>query len=372
VQNVAILGGSHDIHTAMVKWGLEKLGNIQVAVWSWYDYPSSITSTIHIPDRGEINVKIGGQAAGSCFDAIWYRRPGSPSAHSNTHQSDVKFVESESADYVKNVLHFLGGDETLWVNHPESSRTARDKAVQLAVARDVGFSIPDTIFSNCPDQVRQFFRDHHGQIIYKPFRPAEWRVNGDDGERTIILPTTLLRWKDIEDDFPISACPGIYQKKIDALYEVRATVIGSDIICCKILSQENANIIDWRHDLNRGFIGVETYELPSSVFDMCQAFCKKMSLAFGCFDFIVGRDGDHVFIEVNESGQFLWKEQMLPELCLLDKFCRFLARDERRDAPCLRAADYLHSERFATDRKLLEAAYSTNQKLLAEWRLYRE
>jgi hypothetical protein len=33
---------------------------------------------------------------------------------------------------------------------------------------------------------------------------------------------------------------------------------------------------------------------------------------------------EYIFLEVNEMGQFLWKELVLPELKLLDKFCEFL------------------------------------------------
>ena len=371
VQNIAILGGAHDMHTAMVKWGLERLGIAELTVWSWYDYPSSLGSTINLPSKGDVNVSIGAGLPAS-FDTIWYRRPGSPAAHPDAHPADVKFVESEASDYVANALHFLGNDSTLWVNHPDARHTARNKAVQLAVAREIGFSIPDTIFSNCPEQIRQFFREHDGEIIYKPFRPAEWRISGDDSERIITLPTTVLSEKDIQDDFAISTCPGIYQRKIRAQYEVRATVIGPNIICCKILSQEHSNVIDWRHDLNRGRIAAEPYELPSNVFDMCQEFCRRMGLEFGCIDLIVDKNGDHIFIEVNESGQFLWKEQMLPDLPLLDSFCRFLARGEGQREHRLRLTDYLASDQRSVDRQSLEDEYSTNNKLLAEWRLYRE
>ena len=34
--------------------------------------------------------------------------------------------------------------------------------------------------------------------------------------------------------------------------------------------------------------------------------------------------GDYVFLEVNEAGAFLWLEERLPELHLLDAFCEFL------------------------------------------------
>ncbi len=51
---------------------------------------------------------------------------------------------------------------------------------------------------------------------------------------------------------------------------------------------------------------------------------KKLNIVFGCFDFIVTPEHDFVFLEVNEMGQFLWKEQVCPETRILDAFLDFL------------------------------------------------
>jgi len=51
---------------------------------------------------------------------------------------------------------------------------------------------------------------------------------------------------------------------------------------------------------------------------------QQMSVVFGCFDFIVTPDDEIVFLELNEQGQFLWVEQIVPELCYLDVFAEFI------------------------------------------------
>ena len=53
----------------------------------------------------------------------------------------------------------------------------------------------------------------------------------------------------------------------------------------------------------------------------------SLGLKFGCFDFIVTPDGEYVFLEVNEAGQFLWIEGHCPELKMLSEFCHFILRE---------------------------------------------
>lgn len=50
---------------------------------------------------------------------------------------------------------------------------------------------------------------------------------------------------------------------------------------------------------------------------------EELGIVFGCFDFIVTPQGDYVFLEVNEMGQFLFVEEWTG-MPLLDAFCSFL------------------------------------------------
>ena len=51
-----------------------------------------------------------------------------------------------------------------------------------------------------------------------------------------------------------------------------------------------------------------------------------LGIVFGCFDLIVTPDGEVVFLEVNQTGSFLWIEEQNPEFRLLDAFSEFLIR----------------------------------------------
>ena len=49
---------------------------------------------------------------------------------------------------------------------------------------------------------------------------------------------------------------------------------------------------------------------------------------FGCIDFIVTPEGEYVFLEVNQMGQFLWVELANPEFPLLQAFAEFLVSQD--------------------------------------------
>jgi hypothetical protein len=59
------------------------------------------------------------------------------------------------------------------------------------------------------------------------------------------------------------------------------------------------------------------------VAEQCYALMRKLDIVFGCFDFIVRPDGQYVFLEVNQAGQFLFVENYAG-LPLLDAFTEFL------------------------------------------------
>lgn len=72
-------------------------------------------------------------------------------------------------------------------------------------------------------------------------------------------------------------------------------------------------------------------ELQLEPYDLCPALktnirnlMKQLGIVFGCFDFIVTPDNEIYFLEVNQQGQFLWIEDFLPEMRMLDMFVHFI------------------------------------------------
>lgn len=189
----------------------------------------------------------------------------------------------------------------VWINHPESIVRANSKPAQLAVARQVELDIPETIITNDPEEVRQFVANVQQQTIYKSLS-QNLEVAMGKAVFTGLVTEAKLANLDL-----IRLTPGIFQTLVPKAYEIRATVVGSQIFSARIDSQAHAETkLDWRH---RPFeVDDQPIELPPHIETKIHEFMAAFGLTYGAFDFIVTPDGRYVFLEVNPAGQYMWVE----------------------------------------------------------------
>ena len=106
--------------------------------------------------------------------------------------------------------------------------------------------------------------------------------------------------------------------------------MGNLAVTAKLLSQTHAEAkLDWRKASLK--VPIEPAQLPDPVDRACRTLMKRLGIVFGCFDFIVTPDGEYIFLELNEMGQFLWIEDLNPDFKLLDCFCEFLTQKRSAD-----------------------------------------
>ncbi|MGE4350452.1 MAG: MvdC/MvdD family ATP grasp protein [Candidatus Berkiella sp.] len=254
------------------------------------------------------------------IDTVWYRRAGLARLLKKIDPFDYEFVENENRQFMKSLWLTLG-ESAKWVNPYESFDKSNSKIFQLREANRIGFSIPDTLVTNDRNCIINFFEENQkSEIIYKTFFPANWQE--DSG--SFNLYTTRISSEMVADDESMALAPGIFQIAIQKQYEVRATFFGKQCVAVQI---HNSEEIDWRVLQKDTKIKLNHITLPSELEKKCIYLMEKLGVVFGCFDFIVTPDGEYVFLEINEMGQFLWIEQLLPELHLLDLFCEFLLSD---------------------------------------------
>lgn len=188
-----------------------------------------------------------------------------------------------------------------WINHPHCNASANAKAAQLYVARQAGLDIPPTVITNDAREVRHFAGQSNERIVYKAHSQT---FSLEPGK---FLYTGIVGDSEVKNLDLIEISPGIFQKYVNKAYEVRATVVGSQIFAGKINSQANAETaVDWRrrpHDIEETPI-----RLPADIEVKILALMRAFGLYFGALDFIVTPEGRHVFLEVNPAGQYLWVE----------------------------------------------------------------
>ena len=209
-------------------------------------------------------------------------------------------------------------DHGFAVNPLSAVRCTSNKLNQLRIAAQVGMPIPRTLVSNDPAEVEDFRRlaEH---VCMKPMAAYVWRNAGQVRMTlTRILPAGPLNPR------AVAIMPQIFQESIQKSYEVRLTMFGRFSVATRIgLSDDPADQQDWRGDKSYTE-RLEPIAAPEFVRERCRAMMRLMGLRFGSFDFVIRPDGEWVFLEVNEAGQFLWQEAYVPNSSLLEPFARYL------------------------------------------------
>lgn len=314
----------NDVHAAAVGWALRQLG-AEVFFWPSGAFPAVQGLTTEISSAGDVRQSVRVQDTRTDLPrckTVWHRRRKPAFLSRSLSPKDIDFVERECRAHLNSTPRLLSPD-AFWVNPPRAAEQDIYKPIQLRTAATVGFSIPDTLFSNDPGEIRGFYDRHGGDIIYKAYRGATWAGEEGLGDKIAMGFTTTLRRDDLANDAALAAAPGIFQRKLAKDHEVRVTVMGRTLTAAKILSQgDEATQADWR--LGYQNLRIAPIALPADIAAKCRDYMERARLNFGCFDFVVDPNGHYHFLEINQMGQFLWKEILRPDLPLLQMFCDFL------------------------------------------------
>ncbi len=320
MKNVLIPTKPDDTHAIYVKLALEKKGHKGI-LWYTADMPGLQKNTFAI-SKNDITWHSAGLEFSvndnNEFDVVWVRRPRHPVLPDAIHPADKENAANENAAFFKTFWQVISPN-AFWVNPFDKTKAVNCKLQQLKVAADVGLNIPETIISNDAAKIKDFIRKQN-LTIYKTLYPMIWL---EDNEMRLTY-TKEINIDDLPSDTMLQNTPGIFQKKIQKAFELRVNCFGETIIAAKIHSQEHPKgISDWRYIPPQELI-IDEFNLPSEIALKCKEFMKKFGIVFGCFDFIVTPENEYYFLEINEQGQFLWIEDVNPNIKMLDVFCDFL------------------------------------------------
>lgn len=320
--NILIATRPDDADSVYVKFALENLGH-RVKLWYTADMPSMQSHTFRL-DNDEVRWSARGKDfivnENDNFDVVWVRRPARARLDGLVHPDDLKNATNENRTF-HNAFWEVISPNAFWINDVRSQAKVSCKLTQLKVAAKLGFVVPESIVTNDPEVIVKFIKAHKpGQVVYKPIYPVMW-VSGDSLHLTYTKP---IRLEDLPPYDTLKLTPGIYQKRIKKAYELRVTCMGHTAVATKINSQDHeSGVEDWRCVSARE-LKMEPYTLPDEIANKCFALMMKFGVVFGCFDFIVTSEGEYVFLEINEQGQFLWQEEYNSHIKLLDPFCQFI------------------------------------------------
>lgn len=267
------------------------------------DYVADTKLTWAPPHSAHLDVR-GRVCDLSSVTSVWYRRPVSPRVSNDLSAEKASWAIGEAREVLEGM--WRAHRDLLWVNHPDRNLAASSKPEQLAVARSVGFLVPDTLITNAPEEVRDFAQSRGEGIICKPLRNGRLSVEGKEH----LFFTSLLGQEALKSLSEVGPEPYLFQELIKKRYDVRVTVIGDDAFAARIQSQRSSDgRVDWRRG-EPARLHHEIEQLPEEVKQRCVDLVKRYGLQFGAIDLAVDLEGRYVFFELNPNGQWAWIEQV--------------------------------------------------------------
>lgn len=227
-----------------------------------------------------------------------------------------QFACNESDHILKSILFSL---DCYWLSHPSALNQAGWKIEQSKRAHRMGFSVPDSLVTNEPGRVQSFYCKHPQGIVTKAMSSptlGSTEVKQQDVE-VALMATTLITDDMMRGIDGVKEFPTYFQAYIDKAFELRVTIIANDVFAACVNSQDSELT---KIDSRSMFADIEyTYfALPDEITSRCVRFVKSYGLEYGAIDLIVTPDGEYVFLENNPVGQFLYVEQLVPELKMMD------------------------------------------------------
>jgi len=279
-RSIVIIGSLDDHHVAAVKHRLKLQG-----------HKPTILDVQHFPEKKLISM-------GESLDAIFFgdeqmipacvyiRNMGlNPIDNRKKDSSSHRFTSvtyRERSEFIVSLAH-RWEEVGVPIYNPPSTRHRVTKPFQLALLAKAGLPVPETLWSNDPEKVRQFSADRH--TAYKPV------VGGAATQE--LLPKDLTNQRLSR----LASAPVTFQELLPG-DDIRVYVLDEKIIASyRIVTQA----LDFRQNEET----VETIELSKKVQSQCLDAAKTIGLKFTGMDLKGDSNGTLRFLELNPSPMFL-------------------------------------------------------------------
>lgn len=222
----------------------------------------------------------------------------------NINMQERNYLRGELAFLIEGIYKVL--ENCYWLNNVYRIREAENKIYQLQLARKVGFRIPTTQISNCPETIADMGSQYNKDCIMKPIKSG----NIDPNVSNRIIFTSKVRESVFEEEERIKAFPVFIQNNIHKKSDLRRIVVGEHVYCAQIDSQRYTDSqIDWRR--GKEVLPHAVHKLPDEIKEKCIEITRMLCLNYSAIDLILDQDGNYIFLECNPNGQWAWLETRL-------------------------------------------------------------
>lgn len=233
----------------------------------------------------------GREIASESTTGVWWRRPEPQTFNADLSSGEQKALVDQWQAFAEGLASVPGPQ---WVSPPAAIAAAEDKAGQLAVARQVGFAVPATVWTNDLTCARTLAKG--GQMVVKTVAAAHWEGGG---EAAFVFAHALDVTNLPNDSDAFAAAPVAIQAKIHPKRDIRVTVVGSSVLA----AETTAATLDWRVEPNTEW---SHHDLPREVAEKCHQLTSALGLSFGGVDLALDSSYTYWFLEINPNGEWGW------------------------------------------------------------------
>ena len=265
-----------------------------VVVFDVADFPSRTALEVRFGADGDRLALHGpsGLVRAEEVGAVWYRRERPLDLDpALTDSTSRLFAWSESTEALTGFWRAL---DCFWMNPPDADAVGQRKVRQLQLAREVGLAVPETLITNDPSAARSFVESHlEAGVVRKAFRNIPEAPRSTE----LVTPADLARIGDVR------FAPVTFQRYVAADLDLRVIVVEDEVFAAAIKSTA-----EFQTDYRMGIGSAEfsSYDLPDDVAAALLALHRRLGLVYGASDFRVTPEGEHVFLEVNPAGEYLF------------------------------------------------------------------
>lgn len=211
-----------------------------------------------------------------------------------------------AAALVTESLELMSG--AYWINPLQQGKKAESKLLQLSLANRIGLPVPETLVTNHPEKIRDFYENHSGQIITKLLVPQVQSMEAHPN----FSYTCRISEEHLEHLDQVRGMPQIFQPFISKAREYRVVVLGERFFTGSLeIPLTGPLALDWRQATEEDDLVWSEDELPAGLQDKALQMMEELGLVFGVFDFAETPEGEFYFFEVNQAGEWGMLEHYL-------------------------------------------------------------
>ena len=216
--------------------------------------------------------------------------------------SDVEVPEGVSSKEAVSHLQYESYTTTTYIYQQIAKRCIGlphnkplNKLKQLDYANQVGLKIPKSLVTGSKQELQDFFGSQ--SVITKAIQEAVF-YQADD--KICYSRTQKVDLEALENHF----FPTMFQEAVEKHLEVRTFYLDGKTYSISMNYAQSNTSVDYRDHYHE--MEYLPFTLPTEVDEKLHELMQKLHLISGSVDFILNKQGELLFLEVNTQGQYKW------------------------------------------------------------------